>query len=156
MLIAIPGEEVVVGMVAVPSRPAVVRDGQAGSPRDCRIEAPDRLLRVWALLSASSEELHKVSLPPAALPRLQRQLRAATAELQRSVSPTLAAELGRLVRCDGPPTAGELRIEYASLLGWTGGLVISMLEQLEQGLADVETGGSVPGDGTHPRARRGR
>jgi len=34
------------------------------------VQAPDRLLRVWALLSAASEELHKVKLPRAAVPLL--------------------------------------------------------------------------------------
>ena len=29
------------------------------------------------------------------------------------------------------PTADELRVEYASLLGWIGGLVIEMLSQME-------------------------
>jgi len=29
------------------------------------------------------------------------------------------------------PTADELRVEYASLLGWIGGLVIEMLSQIE-------------------------
>jgi hypothetical protein len=120
--------------VTVPSHLAVVLGGPARSPRAYRVEAPGRLLRVWALLSAGSEELHQVQLPPAALPRLQRQLRAATTELQRSLSPALAGELSRLLRHDGtePVTIGKLRIEYATVLGWTGGLVIAMLNQLEQ------------------------
>ena len=35
------------------------------------------------------------------------------------------------------PTADELRVEYASLLGWTGGLVIEMLSQIEAASAKV-------------------
>ena len=41
----------------------------------------------------------------------------------------LAGELRHLIRQRqaAAPTADELRVEYASLLGWTGGLVIEML-----------------------------
>lgn len=126
-------------VVRVPSRPAVVLTGPAGSPSACRVEQPDRLLRVWGALSAASGELHKVKLQSEALPRLQRQLEAAAAELRQSVSPALAGELDRLTRHDdtAPTTTGRLRIEYATLLGWTGGLVIAMLDQLQRGEADT-------------------
>jgi hypothetical protein len=125
--------------VTVPSRPAVALGAPVGSPCACRVEEPDRLMRVWGMLSAASEELHKVKLPPKAVGRLQRQLKAAIAELERSVSPALAGELDYLIRHDGtaPATTSELRIEYASLLGWTGGLVIAMLDQLQQDNASV-------------------
>jgi hypothetical protein len=65
--------------------------------------------------------------------RLQRQLDALTAELERSLSPALAAELHRLVGREAGPelTADELRVEYASLLSWTIGLVIGILTELE-------------------------
>jgi hypothetical protein len=87
---------------------------------------------MWALLSAADEELHQVKLPPGALPRLQRQLETARAELERSVSPTLADELHHLTTWDeGPQGPDELRVECAALLGWAGGLVIAMLTQLE-------------------------
>ncbi len=125
--------------VTVPTRPVVVLGGPAGSPCGYRIEAPDRLLRVWGMLSAASDELHKVKLPPEAVARLQRQLKAAIAELEQSVSPELMGELDCLTRQNDttPATTSELRIEYASLLGWTGGLVIALLDQLQQGNADV-------------------
>ena len=35
------------------------------------------------------------------------------------------------------PTADELRVEYASLLGWIGGLVIEMLSQIEAASAKL-------------------
>jgi hypothetical protein len=140
-------------VVRVPSRPAVVLSGPAGSASACRVEEPDRLLRVWGALSAASDELHKVKLPPEAVPRLQRQLKAAVAELRRSVSPALAGELDRLTRQDdtAPATIGQLRIEYATLLGWTGGLVIAMLDQLQQGDVDTIAQPSPPARSTsHP------
>lgn len=105
---------------------------------------------MWGALSAASDELHKVKLQPGALPRLQRQLQAATAELRRPVSPALAGELDRLTHQGGiaPATTGELRIEYATLLGWTGGLVITMLDQLQQGGADTIAQPSPPARST--------
>ena len=107
------------------ARPA--RGGQA-----YRIEAPDRVLRMWFLLNAVAEERQLESLPPQSQARVQRLLRAIRDELERSVSPALAGELHHLLGWgQAGPEAGQLRIALASLLGWTGGLVISMLSELE-------------------------
>jgi hypothetical protein len=113
------------------SRLAIIVDGRSGSGCAGRVEAPDRVLRMWSLLKAADEELHHVTGPGEAA-RLQQQLEAVTAELQRSVSPTLASELRRLTGHSGtvPVTLPELRVDYASVLGWTGGLVIAMLSEL--------------------------
>jgi hypothetical protein len=56
-----------------------------------------------------------------------------SAELGQCVSPALADELDGLLVGSGTavPDAGELRVDYALLLGWLGGLVIGMLDQLE-------------------------
>lgn len=118
---------------AMAPRLAVVLGRSADADRICRVDEPGRVLRIWALLNDAGNELHQVSLPPAAAPRLQRQLDALTGELERSVSPALAGELRHLIPQDqaAAPTADELRVEYASLLGWTGGLVIEMLSQIE-------------------------
>ncbi len=114
-------------------RLAVVLDVAPDASRVCRVDAPDRVMRIWGLLSDAHDELRQVSLPPGAAARLQRQLDAVTAELERSVSPALAGELRQLTRHRPAvaPTADELRVEYASLVAWTGGLVIGMLSELE-------------------------
>ncbi len=127
-----PGEQPAVE-VTRPPRLAVVIGGSADGGRICRVDSPDRLLRIWALLNTADDELHQVSLPPGAMARLQRQFDAFVAELERSLSPALAGELRHLVgRTEAAaPTADELRLEYVSLLGWTGGLVVAMLSQLE-------------------------
>lgn len=97
-----------------------------------RVESPDRVLRLWALLNEVGNELHAQTLPPESPARVQRLLKAVRAELERSVSPALADELHHLLdRGGAEPDAAEVRIEHASLLGWTGGLVIGMLSQLE-------------------------
>jgi len=98
------------------------------------VDAPDRVLRIWAMLASASVELHQASLRPETVARLQRQLDALTAELDRSLSPALAAEL----------TADELRVKYATVLSWTIGLVIGILSQLEEASAKTLRAGARP------------
>lgn len=103
-----------------------------GEPADggsaFRIEDPARLLRVWSLLQATLEQLEKVTLPPEEMPGLQRQLQVVRRELERAVSPPLAAELGRILPpCDAAPSTGMLRIECAALANWAASLVARML-----------------------------
>lgn len=128
------GQPVGLATVRIPRHMKVVLSGPAGSPHACRVEDPGRLMRVWSLLNAASRELHQAGIPETAVAMLWRQLRADVSELQRSLSPELAGELERLIIHDdaAPPTADELRIEYATLLGWTGGLVVAMLDQIER------------------------
>ena len=80
--------------------------------------------------------------------RLGRQLQALAAELERSLSPALTAELQHLLRLSGSeaPTPGELRVEYASVLGWTSGLIVAMLSQL-----DAASTRAAPRVGLKPR-----
>lgn len=116
-----------------PCRFAVMLGGSAGTGRGYRVDAPDRVHRIWALLSSADTELRQVTVPPEVTARLGRQLDAIRAELARSLSPALAGELHNLT---GPgnaagATADELRVQYASLLGWTSGLVAEILSQLE-------------------------
>lgn len=118
----------------IPKHMKIVLDGPVESPHACRVEDPGRLLRVWALVNAASRELHQAGIPQTAVAAFQRQLRADASELRRSLSPELAGELDRLMSHDDavPLGADELRVEYATLLGWLGGVVIAMLDQLEQ------------------------
>jgi hypothetical protein len=112
---------------------AVVMDRPTDASRICRVDAPDRVLRIWAMLRNTDEELHQASLRPEMTARLRQQLDALTAELEKSLSPALAGELHRIIdrNKDTELTAGELRVEYATLLAWTIGLVIEILTQLE-------------------------
>ncbi len=115
------------------STPVVILlGGPAGARRSCRVEAPSRVLRMWSLLNAADEELHQVTVPPEATPRFQHLLEVVRADLERSVSPALADELRQLTNWPaGPQSLDELRVACVSLLGWTGGLVLGMLGQLE-------------------------
>jgi hypothetical protein len=127
-------------------RLAVVVDRSADPSRIGRVDAPDRVLRIWAMLSKADGDLHQAVLRPEVTARLQRQLGALTAELERSLSPALASELHHIIgrEHDTELTADELRIEYASLLAWTVGLVIEVLTQLDAAGATIGTPGSRP------------
>jgi Protein of unknown function (DUF2587) len=115
-----PGPRVVVEL----ARPA--RAGEA-----YRIEAPDRVLRMWFVLNTVAEERQLVTLLPQSRARVRGLVRAVSGELERSVSPALAGELRHLEGWgEAGPEAGQLRVALASLLGWTGGLVLSMLSEL--------------------------
>ena len=114
--------------------PLVIALDRLGTGRGaCRVEAPARVLRMWTVLTATDHELHQ---PPVlssdALPRLHRSLQVVRTELTRSVSAPIAAELSDLLPpLPASPGMDELRIECASLLGWTGGLVLEILDQVE-------------------------
>ena len=115
-------------------RVVIVLDApQAGDAH--RVEAPDRILRIYGLLEAR-DELDLTTVPPQDRARAQRLLEAVSAEPERSVSPAVADELHKLVRHEearheeAVPSAAELRIGYSSLLGWASGLVAAMLDQL--------------------------
>jgi hypothetical protein len=104
-----------------------------------RVEAPDRVLRMFAMLTAVRDELDLGTVPPEGQARIHGLLAIVRSELERSVSPALAGELRDLVRLgDAVPGTAELRVEYASLLGWTSGLVVAMFDQLATGLADAQ------------------
>ena len=133
-----PGAE-----AAAPLRVAVVLDRPADASR---VDAPDRVLRIWAMLRNADDELHQVSLRPETMARLQRQFGALTAELERSLSPALSGELHRIIDRDKDTelTADELRVEYATLLAWTIGLVIEIITQLEAASAKIARPGPRP------------
>jgi len=126
-----------------PRRLAIVLS-PPGSRSACRVEAPERVLRAWAMLNVADDELCRALITPGAAARLGRQLQAITGELERSLSPALADELRRLTCPEptAPSTPGEVRVAYASLRGWAGGLVAGMLDQLQ--VADAQARGRLP------------
>lgn len=114
-----------------------------------RVEEPARVMRIWSMLNAADAELHAVTLPPRVVARLQGQLDTITADLDRSLSPALSGELQRVTGRNlpaVPTTPDDLRVQYASLLGWLGAVVLSMLGTLQTALTNRPSlGRDTPG-----------
>ena len=129
-----PGTEVV-----VPPCLAVVIGPADDASHLCRVDAPDRVLRIWGLLGSASDDLRQVELRPEVITRLRRQFDAVVAELETSLSPALAGELNRLIGPgkDTELSADELRVEYATLLAWTASLLVEVLSEIDA--ADART-----------------
>ena len=106
-----------------PPRLAVVVDRPADANRICRVDAPDRVLRIWAMLSNANGEFREASLRPEMTARLQRQLDVLTAELQRCLSPALAGELHRILdRQQLTPTSRRTNCASSTRPCWPGQL----------------------------------
>jgi len=80
----------------MPPRLAVVLGRPTDASRICRVDEPDRVLRIWSLLNDTDNELHQVSLLPAAAPRLQRQLDALTGAQLSGCQLDAGQDAGRL------------------------------------------------------------
>ena len=118
------GTTPVQGFVVIVGEPA---DGGSAF----RIENPARLLRVWALLQGTADQLNGATMPPERIPGLHRQLQVLRREVERAVSPPVAAELQRIMPSqDAAPSGGAVRIECAVLVSWVGSLVLQMLSIL--------------------------
>jgi len=122
---------------AVPPCLAVVVGWGDDAGQVFRVDAPDRVLRIWALLGNAADDLRQAALPPEVIARLGRQLDAAVAELETSLSPALAGELHRLIAPgkNGELSADELRVEYATVLAWTASLLTEVLSQIDDAAA---------------------
>jgi proteasome activator-like protein len=119
-------------MAATPLHGYVVIIGEhAGGGSADRIQNPVRLLRVYALLQATLEQLRGAALPPEGMPGLQRQFQVIRREIERAVSPSLAVELRQILPPhEAAPSAGAVRIECAGLASWVESLVAQMLTVL--------------------------
>ncbi len=116
----------------VPVPQVAVLFSRPGAGPVFRVDSAGRVLRLWALLNATAGEAHAEGLTPPARDRLRRVLTGVSAELGQCLSPALADELAGLLGPDtAVPEAAALRIDYALVLGWLGGLMIGMLDQLE-------------------------
>jgi hypothetical protein len=124
---------------AVPPCLAVVVERVDETGQVFRVHAPDRVLRVWALLGNAAGDLRQPALPSEVIARLSRQLDAAVAELETSLSPALAGELHRVIgpERNGERSADELRVEYAAVLAWTASLLTEVLSQIDDAARTV-------------------
>jgi hypothetical protein len=105
--------------------PALVREvDDDGTPRES-VESPGKVMRIGSMIKQLLEEVRSTELDEPSRERLREIYDTTITELSGSLSPDLQEELGRLAlpfEPDTAPTAAELRIAKAQLVGWLEGL----------------------------------
>jgi len=133
--------------------PAVMPD----SPEEAResVESPGKVMRIGSMIKQLLEEVRQTELDEPSRERLREIYDTSITELSSSLSPDLQQELGRLAlpfEPDTAPTASELRIAKAQLVGWLEGLFhgiqatlfaqqMAARQQLEQIRGQIGPGG---------------
>ena len=96
---------------------------------DETVDHPAKVMRIGAMMKQLLEELRSMELDEPSRDRLRDIYDTSVSELGAALSPDLRDELGRLAlpfSADETPTAGELQIAKAQLVGWLEGLVQGM------------------------------
>jgi hypothetical protein len=89
------------------------------------VEEPAKVMRIGMMIKQLLEEVRGTDLDDASRGRLREIHASSLRELETALAPELREELERLVEPFGaeqPPSAGELRIAQAQLVGWLEGL----------------------------------
>ncbi|WP_442873890.1 bacterial proteasome activator family protein [Actinomycetospora sp. NBC_00405] len=128
------------------------------------VEEPAKVMRIGMMIKQLLEEVRGTDLDDASRGRLREIHASSLRELETALSPELREELARLVEpfaADEPPSAGELRVAQAQLVGWLEGLFHGIqtalvaqqmaarvqLEQMRKGLP-AGSSGAAAGMGT--------
>ena len=110
-----------------------VADGEAGDEIDETIDHPAKVMRIGTMLKQLLAEVRSTDLDEASRQRLRTIYETSVGEVGSSLSPDLRAELTRLAspfdRAE-PPSAMELQIAKAQLVGWLEGLIQGMKAML--------------------------
>jgi Protein of unknown function (DUF2587) len=144
-------------------------DGAGGEPAEREnlsgaVEEPAKVMRIGMMIKQLLEEVRGTDLDDASRGRLREIHASSLRELETALSPELREELARLVEpfaADEPPSAGELRVAQAQLVGWLEGLFPGIqtalvaqqmaarvqLEQMRKGLP-AGSSGAAAGVGT--------
>jgi hypothetical protein len=124
------------------------------------VEEPAKVMRIGMMIKQLLEEVRGADLDDASRGRLREIHASSLRELESALAPELREELSRLVEpfaAEEPPSAGELRIAQAQLVGWLEGLFHGIqtalvaqqmaarvqLEQMRRGLPSGASGSSV-------------
>jgi hypothetical protein len=89
------------------------------------VESPGKVMRIGSMIKQLLEEVRQTDLDEPSRERLREIYDRSITELSSSLSPDLQQELARLAlpfEPDTAPTAAELRIAKAQLVGWLEGL----------------------------------
>lgn len=124
-------------------------DGEDDDSGEVAVSEPGKVMRIGTMAKQLLEEVRNMELDEAGRARLAEIYRRTIDELSEGMSSELADELKRLnLPFDGEsaPTAGELRIAQAQLVGWLEGLFhgIQTAIMAQQALAQ-QRGGNAQG-----------
>lgn len=100
---------------------------------DETIDHPAKVMRIGAMMKQLLDELRSADLDAPSRERLREIYDRSVGELGSALSPDLREELGRLALpfdADETPSAPELQIAKAQLVGWLEGLVQGMQAML--------------------------
>jgi len=154
-----------VEIMSIADRPEVLggSDDGAGEPDEAideTVDHPAKVMRIGAMMKQLLDEVRSATLDEASRGRLREIYDQSVGELGSALSPDLRDELGRLVlpfAGDDVPSAPEIQVAQAQLVGWLEGLVQGMQAMLfaqqmaaQQQLATMRgaigPGGPQPGD----------
>ena len=133
----------------------VEESANSDGPVEEAIEHPAKVMRVGTMMKQLLEEVRAASLDEASRDRLKAIYETSVDELGSALSEDLRDELDRLALSFGEgeaPSADELRIAQAQLVGWLEGLVQGIQATLfaqqmaaQQQLAEMRRGELGPG-----------
>ena len=110
-----------------------VADGDAGDEINETIDHPAKVMRIGTMLKQLLAEVRSTDLDEASRQRLREIYETSVSEVGAALSPDLREELTRLAspfdRAE-PPSAVELQIAKAQLVGWLEGLIQGMKAML--------------------------
>ena len=133
-----PTDDPDTGAPQIVERPEIVvgataDDDGADDEVDETVDHPAKVMRIGTMLKQLLDEVRDASLDEASRERLREIYDTSVTELGSALSPDLRDELGRLAlpfSGDTPPSAAELQIAKAQLVGWLEGLVQGMQAML--------------------------
>jgi hypothetical protein len=113
-----------------PSDVVIVGPGEHAEPsesdedRSEAVEQPGKVMRIGSMIKQLLEEVRQAPLDEASRQRLREIYETSVTELADGLSPDLREELQRMVSpfTSEIPSAGELRVAQAQLVGWLEGL----------------------------------
>ena len=132
------------------------------------IARPAKVMRIGAMIKQLLDEVRGAELDPASRTRLKEIYEHSVRELAGTLSPDLAEELDRLVLPfeSDEPSAAELRVAQAQLVGWLEGLFhgiqatifaqqMAAQAQLQQMRRSSLPAGAIPAEGDERRRAAG-
>ena len=112
---------------------ASVADGDAGDEINETIDHPAKVMRIGTMLKQLLAEVRSTDLDEASRQRLREIYETSVSEVGSALSPDLREELTRLASPfdqAGAPSAAELQMAKAQLVGWLEGLIQGMKAML--------------------------